>query len=107
MELRPHDPSRHDEREESDDEPHGYWVAEVLGDAWRSEGDGIYRYVPELDESSAPDPEPADGPALVWRLECGHDVPLLEDERPDEPPRRPRLCPVCGKLRKGTVEPES
>ena len=55
MELRPPDLSTHDdEPEQSDDEPRG-WVAEVLGAAWKSDGDGIYRYVPEPDEPSSTD----------------------------------------------------
>jgi hypothetical protein len=100
MELWPPDLSEHDEQEQSSDEPRGYWVSEVLGDDWKSEGDGIYRYMPGSDERPSRDPEPA----LVWVLECGHEVPVLEDEQPDEPPRRPRLCLVCGKLRKVTVD---
>ena len=56
MELRPPDLSAHDdEPEQSDDEPRG-WVAEVLGNAWKSDGDGIYRHVPEPDEPSSTDP---------------------------------------------------
>ena len=56
MELRPPDLSAHDddEPEQSDDKPGG-WVAEVLGDAWKSDGDGIYRYVPDADEPSSTD----------------------------------------------------
>ena len=56
MELRPPDLSAHDddEPEQSDDEPGG-WVAEVLGDAWKSDGDGIYRYVPDADEPTSRD----------------------------------------------------
>ena len=38
-------------------------------------------------------------PAPTWRLACGHEIPLLEHERPEDPPRRPRMCPVCQKLR--------
>lgn len=104
MELWPPDLSEHDEQEQSSDEPReprGYWVAEVLGDAWKSDGDGIYRYVPDSHERTSMEP---DEPALVWLLECGHEVPVLEDEQPDEPPRRPRLCLDCGKLRKVTVD---
>jgi hypothetical protein len=56
MALRPPDLSAHDnELERSDDEPRG-WVAEVLGDAWKSDGDGIYRYVPDPDEPTSTDP---------------------------------------------------
>jgi hypothetical protein len=99
VELRPPNPPVHQEREPPADEPRGDWVAEVLGDAWKTDGDGIYRYMPESDERTR-EPEPA----LVWVLECGHEVPVLEDEQPDEPPRRPRLCLVCGKLRKVTVD---
>jgi hypothetical protein len=43
--------------------------------------------------------------AATWKLDCGHELPLLERERPDEPPRQPRLCPVCHKLRNVAVEP--
>jgi len=31
--------------------------------------------------------------ARDWILSCGHLVPMREHERPDEPPRRPRMCP--------------
>ena len=55
MELRPPDLSTHeDEPEEPDAKPRG-WVAEVLGDAWKSDGDGIYRYVPDSDEHTSTD----------------------------------------------------
>ncbi len=43
---------------------------------------------------------------LTWLLSCGHEVPLLEHERPDEPPRRPRMCPVCRRLRVVAVDDE-
>ena len=55
MELRPPDPTVHEEREPSADEPRGDWVAEVLGDAWKTDGDGIYRYVPDPDEPGSTD----------------------------------------------------
>ena len=55
MELRPPDPTMDDERESPADEPRGGWVAEVLGDAWKTDGDGIYRYVPEPDEHASAD----------------------------------------------------
>ena len=44
------------------------------------------------------------GEAPLWKLDCGHEIPLLEHERPDDPPRRPRLCPVCQKLRNVTAD---
>ena len=40
----------------------------------------------------------------TWLLACGHSIPLLEHERPEEPPERPRMCPICGKLREIVVE---
>jgi hypothetical protein len=43
--------------------------------------------------------------ALNRRLDCGHEIPLLEQERPDDPPRRPPLCPVCRKMPNVTVDP--
>ena len=100
MELWPPDLSDHDEQEQPADEPRGYWVAEVLGEDWKTDGDGIYRYAPERGSALRPMPDPA----LVWLLECGHDVRLVEHERPDEPPQRPRLCPLCGKLRRVVVQ---
>jgi hypothetical protein len=43
-------------------------------------------------------------PQPTWKLSCGHEIPLLEHQRPDDPPRRPRMCPTCGKLRNVEVE---
>ena len=40
--------------------------------------------------------------APTWLLSCGHEVPLLEHEEPDDRPRRPRMCPVCEKMRNVT-----
>ncbi|HXH87884.1 MAG TPA: hypothetical protein VNI55_04695 [Gaiellaceae bacterium] len=40
----------------------------------------------------------------TWLLSCGHEVPLLEHERPDDPPRRPRMCPICQRLRNVETE---
>jgi hypothetical protein len=37
---------------------------------------------------------------MQWgELSCGHSVPMLEHDRPDDPPRRPRVCAVCPKQR--------
>jgi hypothetical protein len=55
MELRPPDPPVQEERELPADEPRGDWVAEVLGAAWKTDGDGIYRYAPEPDEPASTD----------------------------------------------------
>ena len=46
-----------------------------------------------------------DDTKLTWLLSCGHEIPLLEDDRPNDPPRRPRMCEICGKLRNVIVEP--
>ena len=54
MELRPPDPPSARDAGATADEPRGDWVAEVLGDAWKTEGDGIYRYVSEPDERERP-----------------------------------------------------
>lgn len=35
----------------------------------------------------------------AWLLSCGHTIPMLEHDRPEEPPRRLRMCPTCQKLR--------
>jgi hypothetical protein len=35
----------------------------------------------------------------MWLLACGHEISLLPNERLEEPPERPRMCPVCGNLR--------
>jgi hypothetical protein len=43
-------------------------------------------------------------PEPTWKLACGHEVPLLEHEHPDDRPRRPRMCPTCGKLRNVEVD---
>ena len=55
MELRPPDLPVHEKREPPVDEPLGDWVAEALGDEWKTDGDGIYRYEPEPDESDSTD----------------------------------------------------
>lgn len=34
-----------------------------------------------------------------WLLACGHTAPMLEHERPDVLPSRPRMCERCGRLR--------
>ena len=75
-----------------------------MGEDWKTDGDGIYRYGPERDVTShvRPTQEPV---ALTWTLDCGHEVPVLPDERPDVPPPRPRMCLKCGKLRKVILEP--
>jgi len=36
---------------------------------------------------------------MRWELSCGHEVDALEHDREDDPPRRPRMCPTCQKLR--------
>ena len=43
-------------------------------------------------------------PAPTWLLACGHEIPLMDHERPNEPPTRPRMCPICGKLRTVSVD---
>ena len=103
MEPRPPDLHEH-EAPESAEKPRGNWVEEVLGEDWRTDGDGIYRYVPGPDATSRarPTQEPV---ALTWTLDCGHEVSVLPEERPDVPPPRPRMCLKCGKLRKVIVEP--
>ena len=35
----------------------------------------------------------------LWMLSCGHPVAKLEHDKESEAPRRPRMCPVCQKLR--------
>jgi hypothetical protein len=50
MELRPPELPEHDEREQS---TRGNWVEEVLGEDWKSDGDGIYRHEPEPDDQLA------------------------------------------------------
>lgn len=103
MEPRPPGLPEHKEREQSAEQPRGNWVEEVLGEDWKSDGDGIYRHEPEpANPRSRPQPDPA---PLTWTLECGHEVPVLPGERPDVPPPRPRMCLKCGKLRTVTVEP--
>lgn len=34
-----------------------------------------------------------------WLLSCGHTVSMLEHERQDVLPSRPRMCARCGRLR--------
>ena len=38
----------------------------------------------------------------AWLLSCGHSVPMLDHDRPEDPPRRPRMGPVCQALRNVT-----
>lgn len=40
---------------------------------------------------------------VTWMLSCGHPVAMLEHSKPDDPPRRPRMCPTCQKLRNVTA----
>lgn len=48
---------------------------------------------------------PMPEPARRWLLACGHEIPLLDHERPDDPASpAARMCLVCGKLR-NVVEP--
>lgn len=44
-------------------------------------------------------------PAPAWLLSCGHEVPLLKHEQPDDRPRRLRMCPGCEKMRNVVIEP--
>jgi hypothetical protein len=56
----------------------------------------------------------AKGFAATWTLSCGHEIPLLEHERPDDRPRqpkmlrhmrpRPTMCPVCQKMRNVEID---
>lgn len=43
------------------------------------------------------------GERPTWKLDCAHEINMLEHERPDDPPRRPLMCPVCQSLRNVTV----
>ncbi len=78
---------------------------------WRYWSDGVGELLPFCDVCSARE-FAADAPTSTmpepptWLLSCGHRVPLLEHERPDEPPRRPRMCPVCRRLRVVAVDDE-
>jgi len=36
---------------------------------------------------------------MRWELSCGQKIEALEHDKADDPPRRPRMCPVCQKLR--------
>jgi hypothetical protein len=105
MELRPLDLSEHEEGQQPAEEARGGWVEEALGDRWKSDGDGIYRHVPEPDAPTSPRLKP-DAAALTWTLACGHKVPVLPHERPDVALPRPRMCLKCGRLRKVSVEQE-
>ena len=75
-----------------------------MGEDWKSDGHGIYWHEPEPDRNprSRPMPDPA---ALTWTLDCGHEVPVLPDDRPEVPPSGPRMCLKCGELRTVIVEP--
>ena len=92
MELRPPELPKHDQREQPAEEARGGLLEEALVERWKSDAEGIYRHLPEPD-------------AAAWTLDCGHELPLLQHERPDDPPSRPRLCPVCRKMRNVTDEP--
>jgi hypothetical protein len=98
MEPRTPEQHEHDELEKPAEEARGNWVEEVLGNDWKSDGDGIYRHEPAPENPrSRPPPDPA---PLTWTLDCGHEVPVLPEEQPDVPPPRPRMCLKCGKLRR-------
>ena len=38
-------------------------------------------------------------PERKWLLACGHTAAMLEHERPEGLPTRPRMCERCGRLR--------
>ena len=46
----------------------------------------------------------SDPPCTSLAARLRHEILLLEHERPDEPPDRPRMCPICWKLRNAVVE---
>ena len=104
VERRPPELQEHGEWEEPSDATRGNWVEQILGGDWKSDGDGIYRYMPEPEARPRSRPRP-DSARLSWTLECGHEVPVLPHEQPDEPPLRPRMCLKCGEMRKVNVEP--
>ena len=36
---------------------------------------------------------------MRWKLSFGHEVEGLAHDKASDPPRRPRMCPTCQKLR--------
>jgi hypothetical protein len=45
-------------RRKTEERTRGDWFADALGTSWVSEGDGIYRYVPEPRSLRVPPPDP-------------------------------------------------
>lgn len=77
------------------------WRAEVVIDVDGHKPDEVVIYCPgcwQFEFGSMPESP------LTWLLWCGHAVPLLEHERPKRPPHRPRMCPICQRLRNVETE---
>lgn len=75
--------------------------ADAKDAGWRYWSDGVgglHPFCPGCAAREFSSDRPAS--ASTWQLTWGHEVPLLDEhERPDKPPRRPRMCPVCQRLR--------
>ncbi len=89
MEQPPH---RHDHEKQVEYPPQARedWFGRVLGERWESDGDGIYRLVPQTDSHEAPAPPPrgpsedledALAPSLRQERGAGDDAPAKPKPR--------------------------